>query len=460
MRLARLVVVLVVVSSPPQAAGQAPPVDDTELSDLWLLADGHEAGGRVDEAIAAWERFVAVADAWDRAGRPYGEAMAMRRFQADLFIARILDGAAGEVARAMAAAPPAERAAVTIGHLDGIEPHLRAYLDRFDLPAHRLPERVAVDPDLRLQAAYMLGALLVEKGRAHETLGGIDVARDRWGEARDLLRREIERVLGHPLGHGAATPLDPGEIALVPSLSMAFERYLRAVMLADGAAAYHDEVRAAWTALPRDDHAVLIQMRRQAAAWARDGAHLREASGLCSLVREAHDQWFDGAYAHLMDNVWAHLVDIAIAIREGDLERAEALLAALEAIDGLQDHDRARASRLRSLLDDEVAMSALLDELFALVDRERATVRLPVIPGGATPVATSPAQPGAPAPAPARAPAARHVDALPSPPADDPPAAPPAPRAFGPAWLPIGLGVLAVVAAALGAGFLRRRLAR
>ncbi|MHC4947977.1 MAG: hypothetical protein ACYTG1_06920, partial [Planctomycetota bacterium] len=340
--------------------------------------------------LDAWDR---MADAWDEfqarivACREHGLAVdppwEARSFQVPATV-----GGAGWETHAMLrqALDPDDFLAI----VDVAAGSLADFLDQLDGPG---PDHVG--DDASDAAAHHRAELLLTGGDVRAALGRAAAARAAWTGAADLARATIEAIVGHRVDDPPARP--PGRPASrwLHHLTVV---WLQAVERASGPRAMADaaEHAYAWIRTMPEDHSNLTMMRRAAQRWARDGVSLAEADRLATVVRTAHREMWDGRYAHMIDNVGASFVSIRVALADGDLARAGALLDELESIEGIPEWNRARLARLRALLElerglDRDPSEALLAYLDDLLRQRRGDGPGAVAPPTAPPGASGPA---------------------------------------------------------------------
>jgi tetratricopeptide (TPR) repeat protein len=286
---------------------QVPPevADDADasaiLSDLLAMI---EAAPSPEAGAAAWEEFVAQVDWWRQTATPYDEArFDPPRFQARLAQAQLL-----------------ERVQPTsLGLMERREALLLTYLEQYR--DQEPPEGVSALNDA-LGAHHALGMLRRDMGAWQRRAGDTDRAHSIWARERERLRAVIEEHTGVNVAT-AEDRLGPD----APWITNLTALYLELVHLADGPAAYADAAEAAARWLPHDDnHAVVTQMRQVGWNLSLGRDHLEPARRLLALVRDAHRERWNGAYATYADNMGALLAGIRAAIKLGHQDEARALL--------------------------------------------------------------------------------------------------------------------------------------
>jgi hypothetical protein len=312
---------------------------------LLLLWNEATAAATVAESLAAYDRFAEEVAALDRAGVPYAAEIDRLRFDVPFQQARRLREAGAQEQEV----------------LIGVEHYLRQYLRQFQARSD-LPGGVTTDDEAA--GWYALGETLWQQGELLEQDGRNDRALAAWTEARDVLHRGVQLVLE---ARDDAAPDGDGS----RYLGMLADLYLRQVASVEEPERYVTAVESAFAWLPRDDHAVIGQLRRQGLVWADDQRTLESAATLLDLVRRAHADWWDGAYETLADNLLAHVGGVHIALRLGQLPEAAVLLEALGGLVGRIDDPAVQELYERSerQLRQRYEQQVLLEEMLGAADQ-------------------------------------------------------------------------------------------
>jgi hypothetical protein len=247
--------------------------------------------------------------------------------------------------------------------------HFETFIERFRAGEYA---GLGVDDALHDRAVNRWAAIMMTQASALDRLGRAEAAAATWARIERGTLRAIDEII--------AGGLDANGEYGSRRLGQLTHQYLRAVRRVRGDRSY---VEAAVASLPwlrhqrqghspaRGSHAAVDEMARTARQWtgARfDDAHARMADALAGVVRAMHADVWDDAFADSVANVEAHLASIRVALRDRDPERADALLSALEGIDGLHPIHRTAIEPLRSSVDALLAAPANTGRVEAWLD--------------------------------------------------------------------------------------------
>ena len=253
--------------------------------------------------------------------------------------------------------------------------------------------------------------LLVAEGQVLFDMGATGRAGDVWGQARDMIRATIDAIIDNGLEEDGYYDSE--------SLGALTAQYLEAVRLANGDLAYVDAAEEAYSWLKhqpqhgtwRGDHRAINEMRRVAMEWTADHSdreYLDMAERLAGIVIRAEAEIWDGQWAHTINNVGAYLTLIKIALINGELARADELLAKLEAVDGIKPWRLEQIQKLRQLVNKELGLDPM-SEILAMLDEDEpsapariATTNSPDSPGPGPVQVRPPSRSTTPPPAAAR----------------------------------------------------------